>query len=70
MKTSAIAALTGLIALAGCASWERPYVSDEGACDEIVDPRARLDCVAAAEQAEDDWREEKRREEDWKDKAD
>ncbi|MEM5518464.1 hypothetical protein WNY37_16020 [Henriciella sp. AS95] len=68
MKRSFIATLFVLPLLAGCVSWERPYVSDDGACDEIVDQRDRLDCLAAAEQAEDDWREEKRREDEWKDK--
>ena len=67
MRTAVAIGLFGLLTLAGCASWNRPYVSDKGVCDELVDARARLDCIARAEQAEDDWREEKRREDDWKD---
>ena len=66
MKPFAAASLLSLTVLTGCVSWERPYISDDSACGELVDPRARLDCIAAAEQAEDDWREDKRREEDWK----
>ena len=62
MKSVTCAALASLTLLAGCMSWERPYVDNDGACDEIVDARERLDCHERAERAEDDWREEKRRE--------
>ncbi|MGB3626877.1 MAG: hypothetical protein WA989_13670 [Henriciella sp.] len=63
MKKTALFLLPGLLALGACETWERPYVDNSGACDEIVDPRTRLDCYEAAEQAEDDWRAEKKREE-------
>ena len=62
MKSVTCAALAGLILLGGCVSWERPYVSGDDGCDEIVDARERLDCYDRAERAEDEWREEKRRE--------
>lgn len=63
MKKTALVLLPSLLALCACESWNRPYISDgEAVCDEIVDARARLDCIEANEQAEDNWREEKKRE--------
>ncbi|MBK75003.1 MAG: hypothetical protein CME85_05830 [Henriciella sp.] len=62
MKKSGCAALAGLFILAGCESYGGAFVDNSAACDEIVDSRARLDCYERAEQAEDEWREERRRE--------
>ena len=64
MKSLTCAALAGLFMLAGCESMGRPYIAGDDGCDEIVNPRDRLDCHEASEQAEDDWREEKRREQE------
>lgn len=69
MKTVVAIGILSAVSLAGCTSMNRPYVSDKGNCDELVDARARLDCIDAAAQAEDDWRDEKRREDDWKSEA-
>ncbi len=62
MKLICCMALGALVFLGGCTSWDRPYVDNDGICDEIVDSRERIDCHERAEQVEDDWREEKRRE--------
>lgn len=68
MKPAFCAGLAGLVLLGGCASWERPYVDNSAACDDIVDSKDRLDCYERARQTEDDWREEKRREDEARDK--
>lgn len=70
MKAITVFSTLTLILLSGCASWERPYISGDDGCDEIVDARERLDCHDRADRAEDDWREQKRREEDEKKKTD
>ncbi|WP_300380168.1 hypothetical protein [Henriciella sp.] len=64
MKTVTGMAIAGLFMLGGCESWQRPYVDNSAACDDIVDSKDRLDCYERARQAEADWREEKRREKD------
>ena len=70
MKTKIGAAFAGLLLLAGCESFNGPYLDNSSACDEIVDARERLDCIDRAERAEDKWREERRRERDDKDRED
>jgi PBP1b-binding outer membrane lipoprotein LpoB len=67
MKKRTGLVFAGAFFLVGCESWQAPYISDDRACDEIVDARERLDCHQQADEAEDKWREEKRRE--TKDKA-
>ena len=64
MKPVTCAALAGLLFLAACSSMNRPYIAHDGDCDEIIDTRERLDCYERARQAERDWREEKRREDE------
>ncbi|WP_084398112.1 hypothetical protein [Henriciella aquimarina] len=64
MKPFACLGLVSLLALAGCSSMNRPYISGEDGCDEIVDAKARLDCYERVDRAESDWRKEKRREDD------
>jgi hypothetical protein len=67
MKTATCLALASLFLAAGCSTMGRPYIGGND-CDEIVDARARLDCLERADRAESEWREELRREQEEKDK--
>jgi hypothetical protein len=53
-----------ILPLSACSTMGRPYISSEAECDELVDARARLDCLEAADQRERDWREEQREKEE------
>lgn len=60
MKTAVSIGLASLLLLGACSTMGRPYIDDRKACDDIIDTRQRLDCYERAEQAERDWRKEKR----------
>ena len=69
MKSVTCAALAGAVLLSGCSTLGMPYVSDRPDCGDIVDARERLDCYDRADRAEDEWREEKRREAEAREKT-
>ena len=64
MKPAVSLGLASLLLLGACSTMGRPYIDDRAACDDIIDTRQRLDCYERADQAERDWREDKRREDE------
>ncbi len=68
MKRAFFLTLLGVASLSACSTMGPPYIKGETGCDEIVDARAKLDCLERADRTEREWRENKRREAEEKDK--